>query len=32
MMIEKTKQLVEEKYTIGNGYKHSAQVYVRMQQ
>ena len=27
MMIEKTKELVEEKYTIANGYKHDAKVY-----
>ena len=26
MMIEKTKELVEEKYKIVNGYKHDAQV------
>jgi hypothetical protein len=26
MMIDKTKELVEEKYTIANGYKHDAKV------
>lgn len=25
-MIEKTKELVEEKYTMANGYEHDAQV------
>ena len=25
-MIEQTKQVVEEKYTIANGYAHNAQV------
>ena len=26
MMIERTKELVEEKFTIANGYKHDAKV------
>ena len=26
MMIDKTKELVEEKYTIANGYDHDAKV------
>ena len=27
MMIEQTKQVVEEKYTIQNGYEHDAKVH-----
>ena len=29
-MIEKTKELVEAKYTVANGYKHDAKVLVEL--
>ena len=29
MMIEKTKELVEAKYTVANGYKHDAKVHLQ---
>ena len=29
MMSEKTKELVEEKYTIANGYEHDAKVFCK---